>query len=187
MAPERLFFEPQSPISDVFSLSMTLFEMIAGKPIRRVGNSEQEHDKRIRSYCKKLLSPMKVSPEIKEALYLLLTEGLTYESTKRLSAEEFSKRTGVLAQSMQGIEAIEWSEKIMSIFVQQIHRDCRGDYRGKFWEKDTQIYTKMNDDSTIRDEVDAAIMRRGAQMGLSMDTQSLRDLHRNYHVQWPGD
>ena len=33
MAPERLFFEPQGPTSDVYSLAVTLFEMLAGKPI----------------------------------------------------------------------------------------------------------------------------------------------------------
>lgn len=172
MAPERLFFEPQSPTSDVYSLTMTLFEMIAGKPIRRIGSSEQDHERKVHSYCKKLLSPMKLSTEFKEALYQLLTEGLAYNSNKRPSAEDFSKRASMLAQAMQGIEAIEWSERAVAHFCEVDSSRLQGGLQGKVLGEDTQIYSKQNDDSTIRDEVDTAIMRRGAQMELSMETLS---------------
>ena len=172
MAPERLFFEPQSPAVDIYSLSMTLFEMIAGKPIRRVGSSEQEHDNRIHSYCKKLLSPLTLSVEFKEALYQLLTEGLAYNSNKRPSAEDFSKKASMLSQAMNGIDSIEWSERAVAHFCEADSARLQGGLQGRVLGEDTQIYTKRNDDSTIRDEVDTAIMRRGAQMELSMETLS---------------
>ena len=43
MAPERLFFEPQGPTSDVYSLAVTLFEMLAGKPIGKAPPSAEQH------------------------------------------------------------------------------------------------------------------------------------------------
>ena len=44
MAPERLFFEPQGPTSDVYSLVLvTLFEMLAGKPIGKAPPSAEQH------------------------------------------------------------------------------------------------------------------------------------------------
>lgn len=180
MAPERLFFEPQSPASDIYSLTMTLFEMIAGKPIHRIVSSEQEHEKKIHSYCKKLLSPLKLSPEFKEALYHLLTEGLSYDSNTRPSAEVFSKKANMLAQAMQGINAVEWSERAVAHFCSADSSRLQGGLQGKVLGEDTQIYTKQNDDSTIRDEVDTAIMRRGAQMELSIDSLSQEAFHEDF-------
>lgn len=167
IAPERLFFEPQGPSSDVYSLTMTLFEMIAGKAIQKIGTSEQEHEKRVNSYCKRLLSPMRLGDEFKDTLSQFLKEGLAYNSGQRPTAEDFSKKARMLSQGLKGISSVEWSERAVAHFCEADADLLQGGLQGKVLGEDTQIYTKQNDDSVIRDEVDTAIMRRGAQLELS--------------------
>ena len=47
MAPERLFFEPETPASDIYSLTLTLYECLATRPFGKVSPKREIHEERL--------------------------------------------------------------------------------------------------------------------------------------------
>ena len=161
MAPERLFFEPQGPTSDVYSLAVTLFEMLAGKPIGKAPPSAEQHQLRVEKYCQHLLRPMPLGLEVKEELADLLTSGMAYDAAQRPMAYEFANRARRMADSISGVSAVQWSQKAIPYFQQRLNRrSVDGTLQGALLSEDTEVFERP---VHIDDEdVDTAIMRRGA-------------------------
>ncbi len=161
MAPERLFFEPQGPTSDVYSLAVTLFEMLAGKPIGKAPPSADQHQLRVEKYCQHLLRPMPLGLEVKEELADLLTSGMAYDAAQRPMAYEFANRARRMADSISGVSSVQWSQKAIPYFQQRLNRgSVDGTLQGALLSEDTEVFERP---VHIDDEdVDTAIMRRGA-------------------------
>lgn len=161
MAPERLFFEPQGPTSDVYSLAVTLFEMLAGKPIGKAPPSAEQHQIRVDKYCQHLLRPMPLGLEVKEELADLLATGMAYDAVSRPMAYEFANRARRMADSIPGVNALQWSHKAIPYFQQRLNRGTvDGTLQGSLLTEDTEIFERP---VHIDDEdVDTSIMRRGA-------------------------
>ena len=161
MAPERLFFEPQGPASDVYSLAATLFEMLAGKSIGKAPPSEEKHQARVEKYCQHLLRPMPLGLEVKEELADLLSSGMSYDAEKRPMAFEFANRARRMADSISGVDASQWSQKAIPYFQARLNRgNVDGTLQGSVLSEDTEIFERpvQVDD----EDVDTSIMRRGA-------------------------
>jgi serine/threonine protein kinase len=161
MAPERLFFEPQGPASDVYSLATTLFEMLAGKSIGKAPPSEEQHQARVEKYCQHLLRPMPLGLEVKEELADLLSSGMSYDAEKRPMAYEFANRARRMADSISGVDAAQWSQKAIPYFQARLNRgNVEGTLQGSVLSEDTEVFERpiQVDD----EDVDTSIMRRGA-------------------------
>ncbi len=162
MAPERLFFEPQGPASDVYSLAVTLFEMLAGKPIGKAPSSEELHQTKVEKYVQHLLRPMPLGLEVKEELADLLMKGMAYGSEDRPLAYEFANRARRMADSISGVESSQWSQKAIPYFQARLNRgNVEGTLQGSIVSEDTEIFVRpvpQEDD----EDVDTSIMRRGA-------------------------
>ena len=161
MAPEKLFFEPQGPSSDVYSLAVTLFEMLAGKPIGKALPSAEQHMLRVEKYCQHLLRPMPLGLEVKEELADLLISGMAYDAEKRPMAYEFANRARRMADAIPGVDATQWSQKAIPYFQQRLNRGTvDGTLQGSVLSEDTEIFERP---VHVDDEdVDTSIMRRGA-------------------------
>ncbi len=161
MAPERLFFEPQGPASDVYSLAVTLFEMLAGKSLGKAPASEEQHQARLDKYCQALLRPMPLGLEVKEELADLLLCGMSYDAEKRPMAYEFASRARRMAESISGVDVVQWSQKAIPYFQARLNRGgVDGTLQGSVLSEDTEIFERPIpiDDA----DVDTSIMRRGA-------------------------
>jgi serine/threonine protein kinase len=160
IAPERLFFEPQGPASDIYSLSVTMFEMLAGKPLGKAPPSEEQHQARVERYCQHLLRPMPLGLEVKEELSSLLMSGLSYNAHERPWANDFASRARNLSNVIQGVEATQWSKKAIGYFQSRQNRDAlQGTLQGSVLSEDTEVFQRpmMPEDP----DVDTAIIRRG--------------------------
>ncbi|MGC6507449.1 MAG: serine/threonine protein kinase [Myxococcota bacterium] len=111
MAPERLFFEPETPASDIYSLSASLFECLAAQKFGKASARLENHAERLEAQLRRVIARLKMSPEAKKELAQLLRSGLSFEGTYRLSAVEFAQRARMLARAIPGIDLVNWSEK----------------------------------------------------------------------------
>ena len=121
MPPERLFFEPDSAASDVYSLGATLFEMVAlqkfGKAKLRGPDQEKFFEDRFEDLLERHPLP---SEEIEDIFHDLLYDMLSFDEADRPTAADCVGRMRSFARrltSMQGIE--EWSERVIPTLVQR--------------------------------------------------------------------
>lgn len=167
VAPEKLFFEPQTPASDIYSLTVTLFEMLAGQSFGKAPPSEEQHQAKVEKYCQHLLRPMPLGIEIKEELLQLLTGGLSYASEQRPDADIFAEKALNISRSIKGLDTAQWGPKAVVYFQKKKVNSLKGLLEGTVLGEDTQIYEKhknetVDKDKHIVDDIDTAIIRRGA-------------------------
>jgi serine/threonine protein kinase len=161
VAPERLFFEPQGPASDIYSLAVTLFEMLAGKPLGKALPSAEQHQLRVEKYCQHLLRPMPLGLEVKDELADLLISGMAYESERRPMAYEFANRARRMADAIPGVTSVQWSQKAIPYFQQRLNRGTvDGTLQGSLLSEDTEVFERPKPVEDV--DVDTSIMRRGA-------------------------
>ena len=163
MAPERLFFEPETPASDVYSLSATLFEMIATKPLGKALAFADRHKTFIDEKVQELTARLRISPEATLLLQQLLVDGLSHSADQRLESLEFSRKARVLAGMLTGPDFVEWSSQAIPHFLQQLNRyPMKGGVSGQTYSEDhPQEGGGFND--TLRQDIDTGAIRRGGQ------------------------
>ena len=111
MAPERLFSEPESSASDVYSLGSTLFEAISSIPFGKALATEEKHTAFVNKRIHQLLSVLKLEDKIKTALFDLLSEALAFEAVNRTSANDLAERARRLARTLNGPDLEMWAQK----------------------------------------------------------------------------
>ena len=114
MPPERLFFEPETSNSDVYSLAATLFELLALEKFGKARLRPADHDKFVRERFDDLLLrfPMP-SEEVEDVLHELLLEMLAFDEADRPSAGNVAIRLKSFVATLSGRALNGWANEVI--------------------------------------------------------------------------
>jgi hypothetical protein len=110
MAPERLFFEPETPASDVYSLAATLFELVTFERLGKAQGRASKHDAHLANRLSFLRGCIEAPSEVAAGLEALLLRSLHFEHENRPDASTFCQDVKQLARQIQGDDLTIWSE-----------------------------------------------------------------------------
>jgi serine/threonine-protein kinase len=154
MPPERLFFEPESHASDVYSLGVTLFEILALEKFGKAKLRPKDHVRYIEERLDNMLAshPMP-SDEVAEEVCTLITEMLSFDEEGRPSAADCVSRMRKLARTTGEIGIEEWSEHVVppvfEVFQKEAKEGPPDPLVGQVLGEDTKGL--MVDDSEVRE------------------------------------
>jgi serine/threonine protein kinase len=121
MPPERMFFEPETPTSDVYSLGATLFEVLAlekfGKAKLRGPQHDESFEERWGAVRRNMSFP---SVEIERDTRQLLREMLAFDHHDRPSAADCVLRMRTLSRRSTEPGVGEWAERVIPPLVQML-------------------------------------------------------------------
>lgn len=110
MAPERLFFEPETPSSDVYSLAATLFELLTFERLGKAQGRASKHDAHLANRMSFLRGSIEATPEVAAALESLLLHSLHFEHEQRPDSATLCQDARQLARRIDGDDMAVWSE-----------------------------------------------------------------------------
>ncbi len=110
MPPERLFFEPESPASDVYSVGTTLYELLTLEKLGKAKLRRTEQDAFLEERLDDLLTIHRPpTDEAAATLVTLLQQMLAFDADDRPSSAECVTRLRELAQSLAQPTVEEWA------------------------------------------------------------------------------
>ncbi|MCB9796963.1 MAG: serine/threonine protein kinase [Alphaproteobacteria bacterium] len=118
MPPERLFFEPETPASDVYSLAATIYEFLVLEKLGKARGRPQKHERFLADRLSYLRAASTAGP-VSSAVEQLLGECLAYEHAERPPAADVAKRALALARKIDGPDLREWCEEIVPPLLQE--------------------------------------------------------------------
>ena len=110
MAPERLFFEPETPASDVYSLGASLFEILAQERLGKARGRPDRHAAHLADRLSFMRSKISAEGTVATELELLIRESLDFEHEKRPTAAVFHQRSRALARLTDEEDLASWAE-----------------------------------------------------------------------------
>ena len=111
MPPERLFLEPDTSASDVYSLATTLFEVLFGD---RLGKARLRPKMQAEFVEERLAELFEVNPvPVQEGVAQLFTDMLAYEGSDRPAAAEVATRLRALARTLDEPALTEWAAELV--------------------------------------------------------------------------
>ena len=111
MAPERLFFEPETPASDVYSLGASLFEILAREPFGKAQGRPEKHIAYVSDRLSFLRAGLSLTGAAGAELEKLLRLSLAFNHEDRPSSAEFFQRARALSRLMDDEDLGSWSER----------------------------------------------------------------------------
>ncbi|MEC8194036.1 MAG: protein kinase [Myxococcota bacterium] len=118
MAPERLFFEPETPSSDVYSLAATLFELLTFERLGKAQGRASTHDAHLANRLSFLRGCIDVPPEVAAGVEALLLRALHFEHTHRPDAATFCQDAKQLARRIPTDDMVAWCEATVPAAVE---------------------------------------------------------------------
>jgi len=120
MPPERLFFEPESPASDVYSLGATFFELLAVEKFGKAKLRPNQHDELIFKRLRYLFGRNKVGDqEVRNAVKVLLRDMLAFDEADRPTSAEVVERTRAITRMIRKEETLaEWAEVMIPPLIE---------------------------------------------------------------------
>lgn len=116
MAPERLLGDPDGPAGDVFSLGVTLYELLTFQSFGKIFIRQERYDRALEERLE-LLDLSDVSPEGAELVRDVMTRLLSYDAASRPSSGEVVDLMDNLADVV--------NDGSMQRFCRQIVKPCR--------------------------------------------------------------
>jgi serine/threonine protein kinase len=110
MPPERLFFEPETPASDVYSLGSTLYEMLAMERFGKARGRSDRHTVHLRDRLAYLHSTRGIAEPEGDGPARLLLCMLAWEAAERPSAAEVVRQTRELVRRETDGALADWAE-----------------------------------------------------------------------------
>ncbi|MCB9745705.1 MAG: serine/threonine protein kinase [Alphaproteobacteria bacterium] len=117
MPPERLFFEPETPASDVYSLAATIYEFLVLEKLGKARGRPQKHERFLADRMS-YLRAASTAGAMSSAVEQLLGECLAYEHAERPPAAEVAQRATQLARKIEGPDLREWTEEVLPAQIQ---------------------------------------------------------------------
>lgn len=123
MPPERLFFEPESPASDIYSLGATLYELLARQKFGKAKLRPARHDQHVDERLDAVFAAHPPGAEaIRDEVDLLLTEMLSFDEADRPTAADCATRMRELAGQLQSEPTLTaWSRSFVPPLVALAH------------------------------------------------------------------
>lgn len=125
MAPERLFFEPETPASDVYSLGATLFELLTGSKLGKARGRPQKHAAHLTEQLQALRSQRVLEASIAAELDALLLATLAFDHEERPTAAEFYQRARVLSRLAGDDDLSGWAEQVLPPIIPMVTESRR--------------------------------------------------------------
>ncbi|MFT4978758.1 MAG: serine/threonine protein kinase [Myxococcota bacterium] len=113
MAPERLLGDPDAPSGDLFSLGITLYELLALESFGKVHIRPEPFDEAIRERIE-ALDLLALEPPIAADVRALLYRLLTYEADQRPNAREILEQVEDLSEQVNDASLRRFCRKIVS-------------------------------------------------------------------------
>jgi serine/threonine-protein kinase len=118
MAPERLFFEPETPASDVYSLGAAVFELLALEKFGKARGRPERHATYVADRMSFMRAGLAVGSTAGTELEKLLASSLAFNHEDRPTAAEFQQRARALSRLADDEDLSSWAERVVPPLVQ---------------------------------------------------------------------
>ncbi len=154
MPPERLFFEPEAPSSDIYSLGAALYEMLSLQKLGKAKLRQSEQERFLEERFEDLVEhhPMP-SEEAEDILHDLLRDMLSFDESERPTAADAVVRLRSFARQLDGEGVEEWAERVVPPVVQAARGSVKPSPESMVGRVVTEDISGQLDDPTV-DNID---------------------------------